>query len=189
MCWVYKSWPAFLVAVGAAGRALAAGALPLYKDPSVFAALSLWGVPANLALAVHVVQAALAVILTAIAWRRPGAMELKVGLAVIATLIVLPYLFDYDLMTLAVPVAVGLKATYGRPAPAGTRIGLVVLAVTPILVGSVGRWLHVPIGPRRFVVWLFHARADIGGIPRVLRSATGWTWLGKQANAPQAEGY
>jgi hypothetical protein len=147
-----QSWPAFLGAAGAAGRALAAGALPLYKDPSVFAALSLWGVPANLALAVHAAQAVLAVILTAIAWRRPGAMELKAGLAVIATLIVLPYLFDYDLMTLAVPVAVGLKATHGRPAPAGTRIGLVVMAVTPILVGSVGRWLHLPIGPA--ALWL-----------------------------------
>jgi hypothetical protein len=142
-----QSWPAFLAAAQAAGRALGAGALPLYKDPSVFAALASWGVPAGIALAVHAVQAAVVVVLTAVAWRRPGSAELKAGLAVIATLIVLPYLFDYDLMTLAVPIAVGLKAMRGRGGPTGAKIGLVVLAVTPILVGPIGRWLHIPIGP------------------------------------------
>ena len=184
----FQSWPAFLGAAGAAARALAAGALPLYKDPSVFAALSLWGVPANLALAAHAVQASLAVILTAIAWRRPGAMELKAGLAVIATLIVLPYLFDYDLMTLAVPVAVGLKATYDRPAPAGTRIGLVVLAITPILVGSAGRWLHIPIGPAALWFGLFtlkrmleESRASSGG--------DGLDLVGETGRRPQVEGH
>ena len=102
---------------------------------------------AGLALAVHAAQSVLAVVLVAIAWRRPGQAELKAGLGVIATLIVLPYLFDYDLMALALPIAVGLKAIHGREGPVGARIGLVALAVTPILVGPMGRWLHAPIGP------------------------------------------
>ncbi len=141
------AWPRFLAAAAAAGRALEAGALPLHKDPSVFAALRLFGAPAGLALTVHAAQAVLAVVFVAIAWRRPGPAELKAGLAVIATLIVLPYLFDYDLMALALPIAVGLKAIHGREGPVGVRIGLVALAVTPILVGPMGRWLHAPIGP------------------------------------------
>jgi hypothetical protein len=142
-----ESWPRFLAAAGAAGRALEAGALPLYKDPSVFAALRLFGAPAGLALTVHAVLAVVVIILTAIAWRRPGPADLKAGLGVVATLIVLPYLFDYDLAALAVPIAVGLKAIQGRDGPPGARIGLVAMALTPILVGPVGRWLHAPIGP------------------------------------------
>jgi hypothetical protein len=146
------SWPRFLVAAQAAGRALQSGALPLHKDPSAFAALRLFGVPSGLALAVHAVQALVVVVLTVVAWRRPGAAELKAGVGVLATLIVLPYLFDYDLMVLAAPIAVGLKAIHDRGGPAGARIGLVALAVTPILVGPVGKWLHAPIGPA--ALWL-----------------------------------
>ncbi|HEY2481464.1 MAG TPA: glycosyltransferase family 87 protein [Caulobacteraceae bacterium] len=162
-----ESWPRFLAAAGAAARALEAGALPLYKDPSVFAALRLFGAPTSLALAVHAAQAVLVIVLTAIAWRRPGPAELKAGLGVLATLIVLPYLFDYDLMTLAVPIAVGLKAIHGREGLVGARIGLVAMAVTPILVGPVGRWLHAPIGPAAlwfgyFTLWRVLARDAAG---------------------------
>jgi hypothetical protein len=113
----------------------------------VFAALASWGVPTTIALGLHAIQAALAVALTVIAWRRPGTADLKAGLAVIATLIVLPYLFDYDLMTLAIPIAVALKALNGWDAPPGARIGLVAMAVMPILVGPIGRYAHLPIGP------------------------------------------
>lgn len=169
-----EAWPKFLTAAGAAGRALEAGALPLHKDPSVFAALRLFGLPAGLALGVHAALAAPAIVLTAIAWRRPGSAELKAGLAVIATLIVLPYLFDYDLLALAVPIAVGLKAIHGREGPVGARIGLVALAVTPILVGPAGRWLHAPVGPAAlwlgyFTLWRILAWAREGGEPAALR--------------------
>lgn len=140
------SWADFLQAATAASRALASGALPLYKDPSLFSALLQFGAPAGVALVASALQAVVIAGLTLVAWRRPGPLELKAGLAVLATLIVLPYIFDYDLALLAIPIGVALKAMLDRRAPAGIRSVLVLLALTPILVAPLGKWMHLPLG-------------------------------------------
>jgi len=60
---------------------------------------------------------------------------------------VLPYSFDYDLVLLAIPIAVALKAVLDEPAPPGVRVALVLLAITPIFLAPLDQWLHTPIGP------------------------------------------
>jgi len=139
------AWRDFLAAAAKTGGYLVAGALPIAKDPSLFAALKLWGAPTVLALAVHAVSAVIAAALAWRVWRGPAPLELKAGVAVLATLIALPYLFDYDLALLAVPIGAAAKRAGG--APAGVKSALVLLAVTPILLAPLGRYLHVPIGP------------------------------------------
>ncbi len=142
-----ESWTLFLSAARAAGRALANGSLPIYKDPSMFAGLLRLGAPVDVAMALHLLLAVLAAAITVRAWRRPGPHALKAGLAIIATLIILPYSFDYDLVLLAAPIAAALKATLERQPPVGVRSALVLLAVLPIVLAPLGELLWLPIGP------------------------------------------
>lgn len=142
-----ESWTGFQHAATAASRALTSGRLPLSKDPSTFAALLLLHAPASLAIVAHGFLAVVATGLTVIAWRRAGPLEIKAGLAVIATLIVLPYAFDYDLVMLAIPIGVALNTLLERPAPPWILCGLILLSVTPILIDPVTDMLGVPIGP------------------------------------------
>jgi hypothetical protein len=70
--------------------------------------------------------------------------------AILATLIALPYLFDYDLALLAVPIAVAARRA-GPEAPVGSRTALIYLAVLPIVLATLGKYAHTPLGP--VVLW------------------------------------
>jgi alpha-1,2-mannosyltransferase len=117
--------------------------LPWGKIPSVFVAVADLGAPFPIAYAVHAAVAATLALLTAWAWRRPGDQALKVALAVPAILAVSPYCFDYDLVMLAIPIA--LVADYGRRhrLPDGTKAVLALAFVTPIAFAWIGA--HTPI--------------------------------------------
>ncbi|HEY1879524.1 MAG TPA: glycosyltransferase family 87 protein [Caulobacteraceae bacterium] len=143
------AWIGFLKAAALSGDYLAAGALPVEKDPSVFAALILLGAPVLWALVIHLIQAAVAVILAWPMWRR-GPADMAAAAAILATLIALPYLFDYDLALLAVPIAVAARRA-GAEAPIGSRTALIYLAVLPIVLAPLGKYAHTPLGPA--VLW------------------------------------
>jgi len=144
-------WRAFLASSGTTWRGLSGGYLPLDKVPSTFAALLRLGAPADIALAVHALLALAAAVLAVDAWRRPGSLELKAGVAVIATLIVLPYAFDYDLALLAIPIGVGVKSQLERPTIPGARVALALLALSPVFLSPVSLYLGVPLEPA--VLW------------------------------------
>ncbi len=143
------AWMGFLEAAARSGDYLAAGALPVEKDPSVFAALILLGAPVLWALIIHLIQAVVAVPLAWPMWRR-GPADMAAAAAILATLIALPYLFDYDLALLAVPIAVAARRA-GPEAPVGSRTALIYLAVLPIVLAPLGKYAHTPLGP--VVLW------------------------------------
>jgi hypothetical protein len=138
-------WRDFLAASTRTSGYLASGALPLEKDPSLFAALARFSVPTAVALGLHLVQAAIAIVLAWPLWRR-GPNDLAAAAAILATLIALPYLFDYDLALLAVPIAVAARAA-SEQTPPGARSALVLLAILPIALAPLGKYLFLPIGP------------------------------------------
>jgi hypothetical protein len=140
-------WRDFADASVRTGGYLASGALPLAKDPSLFAALIGFGLAPGPALALHLVQALAAVVLAWPLWRR-GPADLCAAAAILATLIALPYLFDYDLALLAVPIAIaGRRLASLSEGPAGTRAALALLAVLPIALAPLCQYARLPIGP------------------------------------------
>lgn len=144
------AWRSFFATLPTVAHNLATGALPLFKVPSLYAALRLLGAPHAAALAGHLLFALPFVGLTVIAWRRPGPLPLKAGLAVLATLILSPYLFDYDLVLLAVPI--GALVVHGRtaPSPTGTRALLVLAFAAPMLLEPLASELHLQLMPLVF---------------------------------------
>jgi hypothetical protein len=142
-----EAWRAFFAALPAVSHNFAAGLLPLAKIPTLFATLRLLGVPATAALLVGVLAAAPFVVATVIAWRRPGPLALKAGLAVLTTLLLSPYLFDYDLTLLALPI--GVLAAHGQTArqPRNVKVLLVLIFALPMLVEPIADLTHLQVAP------------------------------------------
>jgi len=151
-------WIAFLHTLPVVSTELAAGQLPWSRVPSLFVAARYLGAPAPAAYALQAVVAAIVAVTTLLAWRRPGPLALKAGLAVLATFLVTPYSFNYDLVLLAVPIAA--IAWYGRDhaLPSGTMAMLLLAAMTPNLFLNIAKITHLQLMTAvvvAFYGWLF----------------------------------
>jgi len=164
-------WIAFVHNMPLVSSLLEHAYLPWPKIPSWFVALSYLGVARPAAYALH---AAVALVLGAAmlwAWRNPGAAELKKALTVLAALAVSPYMFDYDLTLLALPIA--WVAEYGRRhvLPVGTKAALVLAFATPIVFTPIASAVHVQLmAPALLCVFIavwrvFRASEAAAGVP------------------------
>ncbi len=159
------AWEAFFRGLPDVSAALSNGAIPWAKIPSTYVALAWLGAPKPLAYAVHAGVALAACVTTLVAWRGPAPHSLKVGLAVLATLCVTPYSFNYDLVMLAIPIAV--TAEYGRehPLPPGTLIALILAFIAPNAFLGIAKATHVQLMPVAII-------ACFVAVARVARLAT-----------------
>jgi len=98
-------WAAFLDSLIGAGGRVGDGVMPLYKMPTVFAAFSMAGLPASVALAFHFAGAAAAVWATWFVWRKSDSPALKAAIVCSGAFLVAPYAYYYELVIVAAPVA------------------------------------------------------------------------------------
>lgn len=142
-----EAWAAFLGNFGKLGEVIDDKLLPQAKIPTLFVTARELGAPAALAYALHGAVALALAGLTVLAWRRPGPQPLKVALAVPAILSVSPYAFDYDLVLLAIPIA--LLAEHARRAELapGSRAALVLAYFTPVALSGLAQFTHLQLMP------------------------------------------
>ncbi|HXP75461.1 MAG TPA: glycosyltransferase family 87 protein [Stellaceae bacterium] len=142
-----ESWQAFWAQLPLAGDYLRTGVLPWDKMASVFAAARLLGAGVVLASGLHAIVALGAAALCVAAWRRRGDLEARAALAVSGTALAAPALYDYDLVLLAVPIAIlaadGLRSGW-MP---GLRTLLVITWLSPAVGSSLARHAHLPLMP------------------------------------------
>lgn len=142
-----EAWTAYLGSVGTAREVVESGALDPAKLQSAFAALLVWNAPLPLAYAAQAaVTLAVAGAVTWFAWRRPRSEAVGPVLAA-ATLLASPYLLDYDLMLLAIPLAWAF--TQGRVAGFQPWEKLVLAAgfVLPLVSRALAIGFALPLGP------------------------------------------
>jgi len=160
---------ACLASLDLARRLLEAGALPWYKMPTVFAFLRMLGVPSALAYAGHAMLAVAATAAVWIVWRRSQSWALRNAALMTATLMISPYLFDYDLAWLAFPIAwltvAGLRDGWLR----GEREVLVAAWLLPVLVAPLAKLAAIPVGPLVLaaLLWTVVRRAGVSGVSGV----------------------
>ena len=105
-------WPAFLHGVEASGQVLREGKFVSFRMMSTFIALLGLGVPAGAAMKVQAFVAVAALGLLVAVVRRGIPLLDQLGLAMLCTLIISPYAYDYDMPTYMVAIALlwpGLK--------------------------------------------------------------------------------
>lgn len=126
-------WTAFFAASAAASAHLAEGLYPFRRMVSTYASLASLGVPFRLAFAAQILAAllALGVILASHLCRAPERVTL--GLALVATLAVSPYGYDYDLPIFGLGACLLLpfvRARTGRVEQAGLALAYWIAAGT-----------------------------------------------------------
>jgi hypothetical protein len=123
------------------GAALGTNDVGWGKLQSVYGLLRSLGAGPGLAWGAHLVVALAVAAAVSLAWTRPMPYALKAALLSVATLIVTPYVFVYDLVGLAVPIAFvvadGLDAGFVR----GERTALVLLVLASLLILPLGQVL------------------------------------------------
>ncbi|ACF11860.1 conserved hypothetical protein [Chlorobaculum parvum NCIB 8327] len=136
-----------LESLGYARLCLENGSLPWVKTPSVFAFARMLEMPVAWAYFIHFICAVGAVIIVWRVWRRCHDRNLRGAVFMTATFLVSPYLFDYDLVWLAFPIAWlaldGLRNGWLR----GEREVLVVAWLLPMVMVPIAVVLNVQIGP------------------------------------------
>jgi hypothetical protein len=113
-------WPAFLGGVEQSSALLESGRYPTFRMLSSFAALRSNGAPASVGFTVQAITAALSLACIVRAHRQlPGHQAL--GVAVVASLLITPYVYDYDIPVLGIGIALLLPdlIARGRPAERG----------------------------------------------------------------------
>lgn len=142
-----ESWQAFWHLIPTMGDYLRSGVLPWDKMVSLFAAARLLGASVSVAAALHAIVAVAVAVLCLQSWWRGGSLELNVALAVSATTLAVPALYDYDLVVLAVPMAILVADGIRSGWMPGLRAILVVVWLMPMIGSSLARYAHLPLVP------------------------------------------
>lgn len=111
-----RVWPAFLEGMAESKAVLAAGSYSLHRMTSAYALLRSLGLGPDLALGLHLAVALGALALVGAAVGRGWAAERALACATLASLLVSPYVHDYDLTILGVALALMARDLAAAPA-------------------------------------------------------------------------
>jgi hypothetical protein len=107
-------WPAFLTGARQSSALLSDGAYLMYRLSSVYAAIRSFGAPLGPAMAAQVITAVLSVGLVIYTIRCRWPARLQLGMAVLCTLSISPYIYDYDMAIFGIAMALILPDLLAR---------------------------------------------------------------------------
>ncbi|MDE3028950.1 MAG: DUF2029 domain-containing protein, partial [Paracoccaceae bacterium] len=107
-------WPAFLTGARQSSAILSQGAYLMFRLTSAYAAIRSFGAPLGLAMAVQIVTAVLSVGLVIYTVRCRWPARLQLGMAVLCTLSISPYIYDYDMAIFGIALALLLPDLLAR---------------------------------------------------------------------------
>mgnify|MGYP003630365146 FL=1 len=141
------TWTAFLQSASATQNTLNSGVVALYKMQSLFASIRYSGADLFTAYAAHSILALIVIATVIWIWTREVSIHLKHAALCVGTLLITPFLLDYDLTILAIPIAYlvvhGLKNGL-RP----QLINILCLVwIAPLVLRSLNLYLLIPWTP------------------------------------------
>ncbi len=147
-------WRGFLGNAGNARADIETIAIKWPKMQSLFGAIRLAGGGNGVAYAAQAVLSAAAVAgLAWVAWRRPGA-KVEMAALTAAALLFTPFLYDYDLTLLAVPLVCLTALAQNTGWRSGEKLLLAALFLSPLAARACGMLASVAIGPPLVVLLL-----------------------------------
>jgi hypothetical protein len=133
------AWIAFLKSLPVASQAmLVDGRVGLIKLQSVFGVVRVLGGSPELAWTIQGLLIAALAIAVGWLWRKPVAMELKAAALATAALLATPYVFIYDLVLLAVPIAFLVRAGVSRQDSIILGLATLLVWAYPVLRAETG---------------------------------------------------
>lgn len=161
-----------------------AGWLPWTKMPTFFAFAKLLGAPSALAYALQVIGALTTIACVIWIWRQAVDYSLKAAALVSGTLLVSPYLFDYDLALMALPLAwygmYGLRNGWRN----GEREILALCWLWPLMIAPLTGGIRLQLAPfvTAALLWMIWRRVRETTMLRAHRGVQ----LGEDGDKPPA---
>jgi len=139
-------WLTFLHNAPLVRQIMEDGFLPWYKMPSAFVFLRYFHVPEMAAYAGQAltILAGLAAVIHV--WWKAGPSRMAWAVLITATLLLPPYVFDYEFALLALPLVLLANHMLEHGAQRYEKIALVTFFALPLLVGPFAEQTHVQIG-------------------------------------------
>ncbi|MEX4005358.1 glycosyltransferase family 87 protein [Paraburkholderia sp. EG285A] len=138
---------AFLHNMALANSYVESGRALMFRVPTLFAAFKLLHAPIVVAGAAQAISALCAAAAVCYAWSRPSAYGLRAAVLVCASLLVSPYLYDYDLTWYGILIAWVIYHAREHGFQRGQREWLAVLWLAPVAGLTIVAHLHVPFTP------------------------------------------
>jgi alpha-1,2-mannosyltransferase len=139
-------WLAFLNNLPLLRDVLEQGGIPWGKMASLFTSLRLLGIGIGLAYAFQFLLAALAAAAVAWAWWQDVPARVAGAILAAGALLATPYVFDYDLVLLAIPIALLARDGIERGWLPGEREVLVAAWLTPLLFPVIAAATGIQLG-------------------------------------------
>jgi hypothetical protein len=143
----FESWVRFLDAYRLAGSLLESQGVPYFKLASVFSAVRLAGGSSPVAWAIQGAVSAVAAAWLVTLWRGRASQDLKSAGAVVATLLAVPYLYDYDLPLLALGLGFWLRSVKESGWLPWEKTLMFALWILPLLARPVAQCAHLGLVP------------------------------------------
>jgi len=142
-----ETWQAFFASTTLTRTiVLEQGSTGWERIQSVFSAARMLGGGIGLAYAAQILVAVAATVASVWAWRKDLPFELRAAILCLATLLVTPYLLDYDLVLLALPIAWLVLDSRAHGFLPWEKTILFALWLLPLVSRAVGGALHIPLG-------------------------------------------
>ena len=174
-----ETWRAFFAALPETNQWLFVQGVGFFKMQSVFGAARMWHASMTTALALHAIAAVASGAAAWWIWRKPVSWELKAAALMVGTLLITPYVLDYDLVLLAAPIAwLALEGIKSGFLP-GEKSILVVAWLLPMWSRWIAMFYAIPLGPLVLLLTMI----------AILRRAMtpGWASKGSLSGAEQPE--
>jgi alpha-1,2-mannosyltransferase len=144
------TWRAFFSSVSLTrGAVLENGGLAFFKLESAFGAIRMWGGSTSAAYGAQMISAFSAAAAVIWLWRKGGeaSFALKAAALCIGSLLVTPYVIDYDLVLLALPIAWMAMEGSERGFLPFEKFTLAVVSIYPSVSRTVAASTLLPLGP------------------------------------------
>ena len=162
-------WRAFFEHTAMVRSIMERGLVPWEKMPTAFVFLRWLGISQELAYAGQFAVALAAAGIVFMAWRREGPSLLAGAVLVSGSLLVWPYIFDYELAILAVPLAIVGADMVKRGWTRWEPPLLVVLFFAPLLTTGLAKLTHLQVGFLEILAVLLLSGYRLVRAPRTAR--------------------
>ena len=148
-------WQPFFADMAVTRHLIEQPTYPWAKMPSAFVFLCLLGASLQFAYAIHALVALGAVVVTVHVWRRCGPTRLAGATLISATLLLQPYIFDYEMAIVAVPLAILAGDMIERGARGWERAVLLFGFAFPLFLWPIAELVRLQIGFLALLLILF----------------------------------
>ncbi len=167
----WELWSVFFQNMSVVKSLMGQGLLLSEKMPSLYVTLKMSGLTDDLSYAVHWVMASGVVGTLIWLWYRSGPTAMAFAALIPAALLILPYLFDYEMTLLAIPIALLAMDIAQKGGVLWEKTILVCGFVTPLILAGIGQNFGIQIGfPvifALFVLAVSRAVSDLRGLKTV----------------------